>query len=125
MERGVLIAKLLDTGHLNVPERKALGLAAITFPELRNAMELILHQHGWFPSNSKTHNSSAPVFEGHFIERASDGKFLLHYQRSQAIAPHQLAESSSEEFPDLDTAARTYLDREHQNSIDGIPLAVT
>jgi len=125
MERAVLIAKLVDTGHLNVPERKALGPSAITFPEIRSAMELILHQHGWFPSNSGIHNSSAPVFEGHFIERVSDVRFLLHYQRSQAIAPYQLAESTSEEFSDLDTAARTYLDREYQNAIDGIPLAVS
>jgi hypothetical protein len=93
-----LIEKLVRTGHLNVPERLALGSATINSTEVAEVVMRVLEGTGSFPENVKPWAQGHVVHEGAILQKGSDGKIRLILQRHHPLSPTVLAEQKSNRF---------------------------
>ena len=86
-QRAQLIEKLVRTGHLNVPERLALGSATIYAAEVAEVVTRVLEETGSFPENVKPWAHGQVVYEGAMLQKGSDGKIRLILQRHHPLSP--------------------------------------
>ena len=118
MDRSPLIERLVSTGHLNVPERRALG--QMTREEVVAAVKVALERDGGFPLGAL--NATDAIYEGPQIKKTAEG-YLGINQRSGAINPTVVAESAERSFPDAESVVAWYINQEWGGAIDGIPFA--
>jgi hypothetical protein len=117
MGREELIERLVTTGHLNVPDRRALG--HVTRAEIHEAIRARLEKDGIFPPNARATGS---VYEGAQLRCLDDGSFLAITQRASVHNPGIVAESTEHRFKDIGAAVAWYIDSEWAASIDGIAI---
>ena len=121
-ERKQLIEKLVRTGHLNVPERLALGSAKIYSTEVAEVVMRLLEDTGSFPENVKPWAQGRVVHEGAMLQKSSDQKIRLILQRHHPLSPTVLAEQKVTDFADAQAAVEAFIRAEWSANIDGIPI---
>lgn len=119
-QRKELVKRLLSDFHLNVMDRSGFKDQPLTTNEIEDLIESELKTTNIFPSKASKWTTGNHVFEGYFIEKLSDGKYKLHFQRHFATDPFQLAEKQEEIFISLDEITKEYLRREYNYNIDGL-----
>jgi len=121
-ERKQLIEKLVRTGHLNVPERLALGTAKIYSTEVAEVVMRVLEDTGSFPENAKPWAQGQVVHEGAMLQKSSDQKIRLILQRHHPLSPTALAEQKVTDFAEAQAAVKAFIRAEWPANIDGIPI---
>ena len=121
-QREQLIEKLVRTGHLNVPERLALGTAKIYSTEVAKAVTRVLEETGSFPENVKPWMQGHVVHEGAMLQKDSDHKIRLILQRHHPLSPTVLAEQKVTDFREAQAAVEAFIRAEWPVTIDGIPI---
>jgi hypothetical protein len=121
-QRVQLIEKLVRTGHLNVPERLALGSAKIYSTEVAEVVTRVLEETGSFPENVKPWAQGQVVHEGAMLQKSSDQKIRLILQRHHPLSPTVLAEQKVTDFEEADAAVKAFIRAEWPVTIDGIPI---
>lgn len=122
MRREDLLTKLVTTLHLNVPERKLLGVNSVPAEEVAAIVKRVLEANGVFPPNAKPWQPGEPVFEGFFLLKQPNGGFVLNWQRAHPTNPYALSEQGSSNYDDLDQAISRFMGSEWRRGIDGIKL---
>jgi len=117
-----MIEKLVRTGHLNVPERLALGSATIYSTEVAKVVTRVLEDAGCFPENAKTWEQGHVVHEGAMLQKSSDQKIRLIQQRHHPLSPTVLAEQKITDFVEAQAAVKAFIRAEWPANIDGIPI---
>lgn len=118
IRRTALLWKLIVRGHLNVYERQLLG--KVNRDEVARILKQILFRNGIFPEIAR----EGAVYEGACIERSSSGARIT-WRRAYPWDPTALAESRTQDFPNIDSAVEVFMDSEWKPGIDGIALAPT
>jgi hypothetical protein len=121
-ERNLLIEKLVTTGHLNVPERLALGSDPLMASEVSAVVISILKTTGTFPKGAKPWSPDHVVDERAILQSLPDGKLRLIQQRANAIDPGRLAQQKVTDFDDIESAVKSLIKVEWGKEIDGIPI---
>jgi hypothetical protein len=121
-ERKQLVEKLVRTGHLNVPERLALGSGTINSTEVAEVVMRVLEDTGSFPENVKPWSQGDAVHEGAMLQKGSDGKIRLILQRHNPLSPMVLAEQKVTDFEAADAAVNAFIRAEWPVTIDGITI---
>jgi hypothetical protein len=124
-DRSSLIEKLVLTLHLNVAERKILGMKPVLESEVATVIKRVLEDRGRFPPHATPWQQGHNVFEGHFLELHSSGRARLWWQRHLATNPYQLAEQRYWDFSDVERAVVEFVRKEWvavHGGIDGIPI---
>jgi hypothetical protein len=121
-QRMQLIEKLVRTGHLNVPERLALGSATINSTEVAEVVTRVLEDTGSFPENAKPWEQGHAVHEGAMLQKSSDQKIRLILQRHHPLSPTVLAEQKVTDFREAQAAVEAFIRAEWPANIDGIPI---
>ena len=109
-----ILTRLLRGGHLNMDERRSLGLwppETLAYTEVLRHLSELLQTHEWFPSE--------PIpSERVYVHRIGDGEFEC------VVWPGQAAKSTQRVFPDPNSAADFYLKWELHlpGSLDGWPV---
>jgi hypothetical protein len=134
MTRPQLILKLLQTGHLNVPERRQLGEPSVHVSEIIAVIDDMLAQESRFPTPHET-----------TLEKLADGTYRLHRQidptantwysnMTDALNAHGPPPIVvSEDYPDHDSAMKAFVQclmidpdswglRHSAGTIDGIQI---
>ena len=119
-----ILIRLLAGEHLNVPERKALGLwplEVLRYDELANCLAKALESQEWFPQSPNISEKGAPIREGLYIHRQTASRFVCIAQRTRASNPCVLAEQTETVFKYSLAAAEYYLKWELNlpGSLDG------
>jgi len=109
-----LARKLIETGHLNVPERSSLPDGQMPFSALVSAAGDVLREFKWLPRNSRADGS----FHDVVIEMRSDG-YWLHEQHE--IGVERFSPVKSQRVASLEEAVRCRV-RSLGNDIDGVPV---
>ena len=117
-----LIGQLVNTGHLSVPDRLALGSVQVYSSEIAAAVTRVLNATGSFPQHATPWQQGHVVHEGAMVLRASDGKIRLIQQRSHPVAPSVLADQITTEFANVQSAVEAFIRLEWPDNIDGIPV---
>ena len=120
MTRHELIRKLATTGHLNVPERAALGPAPVGRAELFDVISEVVAECGSFPPHARPWTPGTACYEGRVIETVGPSRFRLHLQRALPTNPMQLAQASHTDFASLESVVKAYVDAEISADIDGV-----
>jgi hypothetical protein len=120
MNRDDLVLKLVSTGHLNVEERDAIS-RYVTRDEVMAAIRHTVEETGHFPPHARPWTPGSPCFEGWQLTRLPAGVRLI-CQRSYAIQPSALAESTSEDFSTVDDAVEAYVMKAVVGAIDGVEV---
>jgi hypothetical protein len=123
MQRQDLLEKLVASLHLNVPERKLLGVDTVPAKEVAVIVKRLLETNGVFPLNAKPWQPGEPVFEGFFLMRQPNGSVRLAWQRHHPINPYLLADQGSWDCDSTDEAISRFMRSEWGNGIDGITLS--
>ncbi|MEM9998565.1 MAG: hypothetical protein AAF809_12765 [Bacteroidota bacterium] len=113
-----LCQKLLDTGHLNVPERRALPDGRARFSVLVAAAEAILHADGWLPRPE----TRSLDFMGVRLEARGE-QICLHEQYEVGVA--RFGPVHTRVMPSLTEAVRAYVEVLGPHHIDGVPIDYT
>jgi hypothetical protein len=121
-QRAQLIEKLVRTGHLNVPERLALGSVTIYLTEVAEVVMRVLEDTGSFPENVKPWMQGHVVHEGAMLQKGSDEKIRLILQRHHPLSPTILAEQKITDFVEVHAAVEAFIRAEWPANIDGIPI---
>ena len=121
-QRAQLIEKLVRTGHLNVPERLALGSETINSTEVAEVVMRVLEDTGSFPENVKPWAQGHVVYEGAMLQKSSDQKIRLILQRHHPLSPTALAEQKVTDFAEAQAAVKAFIRAEWPANIDGIPI---
>ena len=121
-QRMQLIEKLVRTGHVNVPERLALGSAKIYSTEVAEVVTRVLEETGSFPENVKPWAHGRVVHEGAMLQKSSDQKIRLIQQRHHPLSPTVLAEQKVIDFAEAQAAVEAFIRAEWSANIDGIPI---
>lgn len=119
--RKALLKKLLNTQHLNVPERKELGENP-SFKELLGIVDEHFSEFRFLPESVKEWQADKFCYEGFVLEKkeAAFGPYILHYQE---VGPAlDLRESIDNRFQNLESALIVYFQKAYRNNIDGIPI---
>ena len=106
-----ILTRLLRGEHLNVDERKALGLwpcETLRYDEVAQHLAGVLESQEWFPQPPPAPRPGVPIREGIYIRRQGN-RFVCLAQRSRADAPTILAEKAETEFRSARAAADYYL----------------
>jgi hypothetical protein len=91
-QREQLIEKLVNTGHLSVSERLALGSVPVHSSEIAAVVTRVLNATGSFPQNAKPWQPGHVVHEGAILQKLADGKDTANSTReSSHRAPAVLA----------------------------------
>jgi hypothetical protein len=123
MNRDDLVLKLVSTGHLNVEERNVIS-RYVTRDEVRAAIRHAVEETGHFPPHARPWTPGSPCFEGWQLARLPAGVRLL-WQRSHAVQPSALAESTSEDFSTVNDAIEAYVTKAVVGTIDGVEVRVS
>jgi hypothetical protein len=115
--REALIEKLVVSLHLNVAERRQLGVSG---EEATSAVKRILDAKGVFPPNARIWAPGDMVFEGFFLVKRPHAKVDMIWQRSSPTKPTELSERRSEDYEGVDQAITRFIEKEWSNGIDGI-----
>lgn len=121
-DRHQLIKKLLTTLHLNVVDRQIFKDNPIDIKEVKAIIFQSLCDTKMFPPGTSVWSKGQPVYEGYFIERVSDGNYILHVQRSYPIHPFVLAEKQEHVFDNFDKLVDVYIKGEYNYTIDGLTI---
>jgi hypothetical protein len=121
-QREQLIEKLVNTGHLSVPERLALGSTMVYSSEIAAIVTRVLNDTGSFPQNAKSWQQGHVVYEGGILHKSSGGKIRLVRQRSHPIAPAVLADQKATDFDDVQSAVKAFMRSEWPKDIDGVRI---
>jgi len=103
---------LLKGGHLNVEDRKKLGLwptEALKFNDILEHLTTVLENVGWFPYVSQENNNNYPVREGIVIQHKAPDKYVCYAQRFSVYDINIIAEKTEVEFSTAKEAASYYL----------------
>lgn len=114
-KRSSLIRKLLNTQHLNVPERKELG----PFPSFREVKEVVeehFKEFSFLPGTVTKWERDTFCYEGFILEKTTGSgvPYILHCLDFRG--------SVDANYLRLDYALISYLQRAYNNKIDGIPI---
>jgi hypothetical protein len=88
---------------------------------VRAAIRRTLEETGHFPALARSWTPGSPCFEGWQLVRLPAGARLL-CQRSHAVRPSALAESTSEDFSTVDDAVEAYMTKAVVGTIDGVEV---
>lgn len=121
-ERDQLIAKLVTTEHLNVPEHARLSPHTVQYSEVAAVVARVLEATGYFPPNARPWQQGNLVFEPAILQKLSSGAYRLTLQRSQALAPTVLAEKRQSDFHNAETAIKAFIAANWPHDIDGIAI---
>jgi hypothetical protein len=124
-DRKLLIEKLVTTGHLNVPERLALGSEPPNTSEVTAVITYILNKTGSFPEDAKPWTEGHIVDERTILQSLPGGKTRLIQQRGHPIVPTRLAQQKVIDFNDVESAVKSYIKTEWGSGIDGIRIYPT
>ena len=113
--REELLRKLVQTNHLNVPERKAVG--EVSRFEIAELVKSILLQRKQFPPIP----DGDAMYEG-VIMTIKENSVEMVWQRPGPITPRKLVERSSKHVAIIDEAINEYIRQTWPKGIDGIPL---
>src|SRR2546427_4255855 len=108
--------KLLETLHVNVPERIALPGGKARFSSLVTAVGVALAESPWFPKERRPDSR----FTGAIIEFRSGGSYWIHEQHEASLLVHSATRSWQVES--LEDAVREYIKHTCGESIDGIQI---
>jgi hypothetical protein len=104
---------LLKGGHLNMPDRVALGAwphPNLTFDAVANYLATVLEQNdGWFPYRWEPHQPGQPVREGGTIERQENGRYIYRSSAAHPLNPTTLNRSVETVFSNARDAAVHYM----------------
>ncbi|MGD1087075.1 MAG: hypothetical protein ABSA47_20250, partial [Verrucomicrobiota bacterium] len=92
-----ILTRLLKGEHLDVEQRKALGLwpcETLKYDEVAEHLSLLLESDEWFPQPPPTPNPGMAIREGIYIRHDGRNHFSSVAQRSCADAPAVLAEKT-------------------------------
>ena len=122
-----ILTRLLKGEHVNVDERKALGLwpcEALQYNEVATHLSKILESESWFPQPVPTAGGGAPIHEGIYIQRQGENRFVCIAQRTLANNPSALAEKTERVFESSREAADFYMKWELNlpGRLDGWPV---
>ena len=121
-DRNMLIGKLVITGHLNVPERLALGSQPLNMSEVAAVVISVLKETGSFPEKANLWIQGQIVDERAILQKLPDGKLRLIQQRANPIDPTVLDQQKLTDFSDVESAVKSYINTEWGGGIDGIPI---
>ena len=117
-----ILKKLVIKGHINVIERNDFKDNKIPINSIAETILKSLNENKMFPPNAEVWKLGQSVFEGYFIEKVKEDKYLLHSQRAHAIQPNMLADSKYEEFISKSEVVTEYIRLAWGDSIDGIRI---
>lgn len=107
-----ILTRLLKGGHINVVERKKLGLSSVDvlkYEDVLRHLEEILSNGGWFPFDPNKGNLSATVTEGIFIYKKQSDSYECTVKRSRAENSNVVTEEKKMIFKSAGEAAAYYL----------------
>ena len=121
------LTSLLKGEHLNIEERKAIGLwpsETLRYSEVVEHLTKVLESQDWFPQPPDPSRSGASVREGIYVRREGPERFVCIAQRSRADDPTALAEKIEKIFKSPRLAAEYYLKWELNlpGRLDGWPV---
>ena len=116
MKREGLIDVLIKTGHLNVPDRKALG--RIGRREVFDAVCGRVERDGRFPPNASEAKEGQPLREGPQIQRSEDGGYTGINQRASVHDFRVLAQLVKRRFGSVAAVVEWYIDSEWGTGIE-------
>ncbi|HEV8004183.1 MAG TPA: hypothetical protein VGP63_30240 [Planctomycetaceae bacterium] len=111
-----LIRKLVDTCHLNVPERRGLPGGRAKASLILDAIEETLRTGGWFPSGVRPEDDYA----GGLIELSPEGQCRIYWKSEFSFLRYELDAVGNFETPR--EAARTLARAVFGEQIDGITI---
>ena len=111
-----VLRKLLETLHVNVPERKALSGGRARFSGLVAAVRAALGESPWFPAHLRPDGK----FTGAIIEARPSGAYLVHERHE--IGLYHFSDVVAQPVPTLEEAVRRYIKTTAGDKIDGIPV---
>lgn len=114
-ERSGILRKLVIDGHVNVAERQILG--QVYRREVAQIVKEFLETNERFSN----HEVGGAVYEGATLIKAPSGARIT-WQRAYAWDPFTVAESRTEEHPDLDIAIERFITTEWAEGIDGVSV---
>jgi hypothetical protein len=121
-QREQFVEKLVNTMHLNVPERLALSPSTVSYSEVAVVIARVLDRCGSFPENARLWQPGCVVDERTMLHKLPDGRIRLTRQRHHPIAPQKLAEKKEADFNNLESAITAYIQSEWPRGIDGIRI---
>jgi hypothetical protein len=113
-KRTALLTKLIVNGHVNVAERRALGI--VSRREVAEIVKSIVVRDGSFPLHSPNQ-----AYEGAVLALVPSGAEII-WQRTYPWDPNKIAERRGKAFTEIDQAIQEFIDSEWGRGIDGIAL---
>jgi hypothetical protein len=122
-----ILTRLLAGGHLNVEERKALGLwppETLRYSEVVEHLATVLESQQWFPQPPDASEGRSAIREGIYVHREAPNRFVCIAQRTRADNLSTLAEKTETVFRSSRAAAEYYLKWELNlpGRLDGWPV---
>jgi hypothetical protein len=122
-----VLTRLLKGDHLNVDQRKALGLwpcETLKYDEVVEHLSRILESEEWFPQRPSQSIPGTVIREGIYIRRHGETRFACIAQRASPGAPSVLADKTETVFDSARSAAEFYLKWELNlpGRLDGWPV---
>lgn len=122
-----ILTRVLAGEHLNVEERKALGLwppDTLRYGEVVDHLAEVLASQEWFPRGLESSKGGVAVHEGIYVHRQGPDRFVCVAQRARADHPTALAETTETAFSSSRAAAEYYLKWELNlpGRLDGWPV---
>jgi hypothetical protein len=114
-ERERLLEKLVVDQHVNVAERRSLGI--VTKEEVSEVLKTLVTRDGAFPL---LHEAKA-VYEGATITSDPSG-WRITWERAYPWDPFTTAERRVQAFISIDAAVEALIDSEWSAGIDGIVI---
>jgi hypothetical protein len=111
-----VLRKLLETLHVNVPERAALPGNCARFSRLVAAVRAAMAESPWFPSHLRPERS----FTGAIIEARGVDTYWVHERHE--IGLYRYSETTSQQVESLEEAVRRYVKVTCGDTIDGVPI---
>jgi hypothetical protein len=111
-----LTQKLVETGHLNVLERKQLPNGRVRAGVIFYIVEELLKEHGWFPQNLRP----SDIYDGGLLEMQTNGLCRIHWKHEVGLLRYETTEVQS--FNSAKQAIQIYISRSWPNGIDGVAI---
>lgn len=109
-----LIQKLVETGHLNVPERQELGLNIVPGTAVIHAIENVVVTRGKYPTDLDVTDD----FDGVCLESKPGGKYLVTVKAEYSYNRFKTFEEKT--FTEIRAAAEFAARKLFKDNIDGI-----
>ena len=111
-----LVAKLVQTNHLDAIERKQLPLGCAKWSLVRQRIADLISKNATFPIGREVTDS----FVGCLITHESDGAWRVYWKVEASISAIALKEVWT--FHSMPEAIDHFIAREYEHGIDGIPI---